>query len=255
MLKAVDGNVTLKVVQDSDAMNPRKDMDGWIGTMVCAHRRYELGDEQAQNLDSYRGWAAWLIGEIGRPDEDIVALPLYLYDHSGITMNTTGFHCPWDSGQVGWIYATKQKFLDETGYTAKALFGTDPNAPLEVGDYVIVEGADKPHFGKVQSFDDKNVIVDWTYLYVKERHSDTALKGAYPREKVKLVTEYAKQMLKNEVKVYDQYLTGDVYGYILEEDGEVIDSCWGFYGSDPHTNGMADYIERKYHHLFDKLAY
>lgn len=31
---------------------------------------------------------------------------LYLYDHSGITMNTTGFSCPWDSGQVGYIYAS-----------------------------------------------------------------------------------------------------------------------------------------------------
>ncbi len=37
--------------------------------------------------------------------KDMVILPLYLYDHSGITMNTTGFSCPWDSGQVGWIYA------------------------------------------------------------------------------------------------------------------------------------------------------
>ena len=30
--------------------------------------------------------------------EGMVILPLYLYDHSGITMNTTGFSCPWDSG-------------------------------------------------------------------------------------------------------------------------------------------------------------
>ena len=32
--------------------------------------------------------------------EGMVILPLYLYDHSGITMNTTGFSCPWDSGKV-----------------------------------------------------------------------------------------------------------------------------------------------------------
>ena len=42
-------------------------------------------------------------------------LPLYLYDHSGITMNTTGFSCPWDSGQVGWIYASKENALREFG--------------------------------------------------------------------------------------------------------------------------------------------
>lgn len=40
---------------------------------------------------------------------------LYLYDHSGITMNTTGFSCPWDSGQVGWIYASKEDALKEFG--------------------------------------------------------------------------------------------------------------------------------------------
>lgn len=31
-------------------------------------------------------------------------LPLYLYDHSGLAMSTSGFSCPWDSGPVGYIY-------------------------------------------------------------------------------------------------------------------------------------------------------
>jgi hypothetical protein len=38
--------------------------------------------------------------------ESYVILPLYLYDHSGITMNTSGFSCGWDSGQVGFIYCS-----------------------------------------------------------------------------------------------------------------------------------------------------
>lgn len=42
-------------------------------------------------------------------------LPLYLYDHSGITMNTTGFSCRWDSGQVGWIYADADSVKKEYG--------------------------------------------------------------------------------------------------------------------------------------------
>ena len=44
-----------------------------------------------------------------------VILPLYLYDHSGITMNTSGFSCPWDSGQVGWIYADYNMIKKEYG--------------------------------------------------------------------------------------------------------------------------------------------
>lgn len=44
-----------------------------------------------------------------------VILPLYLYDHSGITMNTRGFHCPWDSGQVGCIYASYDEVKENYG--------------------------------------------------------------------------------------------------------------------------------------------
>jgi hypothetical protein len=44
--------------------------------------------------------------KLAQQAENFIILPLYLYDHSGITMNTTGFTCPWDSGQVGFIYAS-----------------------------------------------------------------------------------------------------------------------------------------------------
>ena len=37
--------------------------------------------------------------------------------------------------------------------------------------------------------------------------------------------------LKDEVEVYDQYIRGDVYGFIIEDlQGNNVDSCWGFYG-------------------------
>jgi hypothetical protein len=50
----------------------------------------------------------------------LVILPIYLYDHSGLTINTVGFHCPWDSGQVGWIYATVDEALKQKlGYQSK----------------------------------------------------------------------------------------------------------------------------------------
>lgn len=47
-------------------------------------------------------------------------LPLYLYDHSGITMNTTGFTCKWDSGQVGFIYQSHKDIKEHIpGHTFK----------------------------------------------------------------------------------------------------------------------------------------
>jgi hypothetical protein len=37
--------------------------------------------------------------------------------------------------------------------------------------------------------------------------------------------------IKGEVSTFDDYLTGQVFGYMVEgRDGEVLDSCWGFYG-------------------------
>ena len=69
----------------------------------------------------------WLVDEIieALPQKDkwkllerhanIVFLPLYLYDHSGITMNTCGHSCRWDSGQVGYIYTDKNVIMETGG--------------------------------------------------------------------------------------------------------------------------------------------
>jgi hypothetical protein len=40
-------------------------------------------------------------------------------------------------------------------------------------------------------------------------------------------------IVKSEIEQYDQYLRDDVYGYVVEdENGEHLDSCWGFFGFD-----------------------
>lgn len=89
------------IITDSDPKNPRTEWDN-AGTMVCWHRRYNLGDKHDYATpEAFREWA--------NSQEGITLLPLYLYDHSGITMRTTPFSCPWDSGQVGYIYLTRDK--------------------------------------------------------------------------------------------------------------------------------------------------
>jgi hypothetical protein len=39
-------------------------------------------------------------------------------------------------------------------------------------------------------------------------------------------------ILNAEVEEYNKYITGEVYGYRIIENGEEVDSCWGFYGLD-----------------------
>ena len=91
---------TVKVVikRDDQFESPRE----WdhLGTMICFHRRYNLGDNHKLSVHD-----AMKLSN----SKDLIELPLYLYDHSGITIATTPFSCPWDSGKVGFIYVTKQK--------------------------------------------------------------------------------------------------------------------------------------------------
>lgn len=50
-------------------------------------------------------------------DRNHVILPLFLYDHSGITIscsNAYPYNDRWDAGQVGWIYVSKEKIFKET---------------------------------------------------------------------------------------------------------------------------------------------
>jgi len=42
----------------------------------------------------------------------VVKVPIFMLDHSGITINTTGFGCPWDSSQVGWAFLTESAIAE-----------------------------------------------------------------------------------------------------------------------------------------------
>ena len=112
------GNKRVRIEQDDDAaMNPRE----WdnLGTIVAWHRRYILGDEQPR--ESVEEWKErmtdWEEGDAETAEEKFdrlfVWLPVYMYNHSGIAINTSGFSCPWDSGQIGFIYVSRAQLERE----------------------------------------------------------------------------------------------------------------------------------------------
>jgi len=102
----------IKIEQDTDPINPRTDYDNF-GEMICFHRRYILGDEHDYKHEDYDGWNALYNALRKEEDPAEVVLPLYLYDHSSITISTGPFSCPWDSGQIGFIIARRSKILRE----------------------------------------------------------------------------------------------------------------------------------------------
>jgi hypothetical protein len=104
--------LTINIVQDEDPQNPREE-DCNVGKMVCFHKRYTLGDkDHGFKQSDYSTWAE-LRAAIETDNDVAVCLPIYMYDHSGITINTTGFSCPWDSGQIGFIFCTNKQVREE----------------------------------------------------------------------------------------------------------------------------------------------
>ena len=177
---------TLTINNDEYAESPRE----WdnMATMICEHRNYSLGDNHDLDFSECEGWedAERVIkAEYGF---DAIMLPLYLYDHSGITMNTTGFSCGWDSGRVGTIVVSRKEVREN--YNVK-------------------------------------------------------------RISAKLVSKVLEH-LKAEVETYDQYLTGDVYNYSIEdEEGNVVDSCCGFFGEEYALEEGKSMLE---HYTKEKVA-
>lgn len=63
------------------------------------------------------------------------------------------------------------------------------------------------------------------YIYVS--HAD--IRKEYGRLNIRKATT----LLQAEIETYDDYLTGNVWGYIVEdENGNHVESCWGFYGNE-----------------------
>ena len=220
----------LTVQPDDFFPNPRRE-DENFGSMICFHRRYDLGDnhefKDSDDLIHYLFIRSSGEGNISQKEylyerlmermEDeaegvlpsaaqikatndylmseiqkgFVVLPVYLYDHSGLAMSTTDFNDRWDSGQVGIIFVSHEKIKEE--YEVDSI---DPVLRLQV-----------------------------------------------------------EERLKGEVAEYDAYLRGECYCFELYEDGELLHSCGGFTGTfDKAVKDMIEYLPDDCAGMVDDLS-
>lgn len=186
------GGLTVEVHYDEEPQhsNPRSEDDVHNGVMLCSHTRYTLGDQNG-DVDDFRralerlgvkGFVRYLRIFHGTT----VVLPLYLLDHSGLSMT------------AGQPVLTAAELRDQ----GRNAFRSDPG------------GWDTSAVG---------VIFD----------------TAATREATGCNVEHIREALEGEVQTYDSYLRNEVYGYVVKnEDGEVLDSCWGYLGE-------ADYCKQE----------
>lgn len=86
------------------------------------------------------------------------------------------------------------------------------------------------------------------FIFVTEETLKKEYPENTPREEV---LKRAESVLRGELKIYDQYLRGSVYGVrVFDEKGEEVDGCYGFFGFDHEESGLMDfassYIEKGY---------
>lgn len=279
--------IRITIETDELAENPRTEDEGNLGVMVCWHTRYNLGDEHSynsprefleslaeDNADTEVGIRLLENKEIDELtyaelmemiQETNVILPLNLFDHSGLKMSTSSFSDAWDSGQVGWIYASKGVFLRETGYSEAELFSpTVSRIPMVLED-VKVKDYEEKEYGVVTEINEDMLSVDFDFHKYKtfkkeENHIITTLDRI-----VGVRANQAEALLEGEVETYSKYLEGEVYFYKVEkimicnccgteEETEELDSCGGFYGNDTAKNGMSDHVPEEYMPLLRQLA-
>lgn len=199
---------TIKVYPDDCPFDPRQDCDN-LGIMATWHNRYNLGDIQPKDDPAH--YLASLIYDKGGLSDDqldsyyedsiddyllkkfskyFIWLPVYIYEHSGITISASRsypYNDRWDSGTLGFIYVDKEKVKEE---------------------------------------------YSWKKLTSK---------------RVEQIVNY----LRSEVEYYDDYITGNVYGFTIEDnEGKEIDSCWGFIGD--YDKYMLSECKSNIDHLINK---
>jgi len=169
----------LEIFNDESPESPRE----WdnITTMICFHKRYNVGDKTDYKSSDFDSWDE-LKEQIESDNKVLMIKPLYMYDHSGITISTSSFNDRWDSGQIGWVFITEKQY---------------------------------------------------NYICGKD---------------VEYTDEKLECIINSEVHNYDQYLTGEVYGYTIyeietcslgHEHRNVVESCGGYYDEgDCRDEGM-----------------
>jgi len=97
--------------QDTDCPNPREDQDGYLAVLALYHNRYLIGDSTKPEMDE-------LPDILNQPGT--VSLPVWGYDHGGLALmagsRTGQFADPWDSGQAGIAYVTRESWQENMGW-------------------------------------------------------------------------------------------------------------------------------------------
>lgn len=242
----------INIYYDQDAESPRS----WdnVATFVCEYRGYTLGDKQ--DVDS----------EIERLFNDHVSSKAIIdyfikSRHAEFVDGEDGDDCDhyykyqtkWYDGKLHDEYISADSTDDDEDGIAEEMaekLGNGEKLLLieESGEVAILPISLYDHSGITIWLGSINGHVDsqWDcsrvgFAYIEK--STVENEGMLDPGEVfgHDWKKWAYDRMETEMHIYDQYLRGDAYGYMIEdEDGCEGGGCWGFFGSDFDKNGLME---------------
>jgi len=223
----------VRIVLDEDPRDPREDSDCYRGRLICWHGRYSIGDDHSYDYDTF-------MRELACEDDDDLEEELYRLDND---VSNALYNRAVSEGNEGYddcmVYVERfvrpriNRLIDDAvcaGYVVLPVYMYDHSGiALSTGPFGCMWDSGQ---------------IGWIVC-----DNDT-IKSEFGGDRDK-----AEKALCSEIEVYSEYVGGNVYGYIVEErdgdDWEEVDSCYGFYGWDPDTNGMKDYLGDDYANIVE----
>lgn len=238
-----DNLYCLHIQHDDEEDNNPRWWDDHDSVMACFHSRYRLGDK----IDASTAEEFWnnLVYKMCRPGEVLDAL-------ENMKLEDT----------------CSEKYQDmETDEYYYGLFMIDDSTGEKISGDTIADGFNNENemlayvYGEL-SIRDCQILLDkyiaWLPLWLHDHSGlsmdcDTRFRGSWDDSNVGWIVtaitdgsdntkNEAERIMRDEVKTYSDYLSGENYGYTLykEEHGEwkEIDRAFGFIGSDVLENGI-----------------
>lgn len=170
-----------------------------------------------------------------------------------------------------------QETIIHKGVTIEIHQDQDAQSPSEWGDkdlFLVANHRDfyVPEPGEKRITDDAETLVErwkdthWIFPLEAYIHSGVVLalshEGNFPdrqwdvsqlgfvfcSKKEWRLRKSARKAALSLVGEWNEYLSGDVWGYVVDPDGDNEESCWGFYGFDycvSEAKSMAEHVAKK----------
>lgn len=212
-----------------------------VATFVCEHRRYNLGDIQniegviQELFDKYvspediiKKFCENKKAKLVEDDDEKYYEYEYKYDTYQHTVCIPADDVDYCAAEMAESFSEREK-LDMIEATGEIVW-----LPISMYDHSGITIWLGGKGGHVDAQWDCSTI---GFAYVEKCTAEK--EGALRADKNGLYNghkswqEWAYAMMENEMKIYNQYVTGEVFGYTIEGgDGYCSNSCWGFYGTD-----------------------